>query len=134
MFKTRLASGVVLVILALIFLIAGGPVLLAVTTVISLIGMFELYRVFHIEKSLPGMVGYLALVIFDLNLAFGFLWEPMILYMGFLILLLAVYVFSYPKFRADQIMAAFSHSFMWASCSPSSIRPGCCRRACIWCG
>ena len=54
MFKTRLASGVVLVILALIFLIAGGPVLLAVTTVISLIGMFELYRVFHIEKSLPG--------------------------------------------------------------------------------
>ena len=35
MFKTRLASGVVLVILALIFLIAGGPVLLAVTTVIS---------------------------------------------------------------------------------------------------
>ena len=107
MFKTRLASGVVLVILALIFLIAGGPVLLAVTTVISLIGMFELYRVFHIEKSLPGMVGYLALVIFDLNLAFGFLWEPMILYMGFLILLLAVYVFSYPKFRADQIMAAF---------------------------
>ena len=52
MFKTRLASGVVLVILALIFLIAGGPVLLAVTTVISLIGMFELYRVFHIEKSL----------------------------------------------------------------------------------
>ena len=73
MFKTRLASGVVLVILALIFLIAGGPVLLAVTTVISLIGMFELYRVFHIEKSLPGMVGYLALVIFDLNLAFGFL-------------------------------------------------------------
>lgn len=43
MFKTRLASGVVLVILALIFLIAGGPVLLAVTTVIPLIGMFELY-------------------------------------------------------------------------------------------
>lgn len=107
MFKTRLLSGIVLVVLALIFLIAGGPVLLAGMGVISLIGMFELYRVFGVEKSLPGAVGYAAAICFYLNLAFDFVPNPLMLFMGFLILLLAVYVFTYPKFKADQIMAVF---------------------------
>lgn len=107
MFKTRLLSGIVLVILALFFLITGGPVLLAGMGVISLIGMFELYRVFGVEKALPGIVGYVAAVCFYLNLAFDFLMDEMMLFMAFLILLLAVYVFTYPKYKADQIMAAF---------------------------
>ena len=52
MFKTRLLSGIVLVILALVFIITGNDLLLAVTGIISLIGLYELYRVFKIEKSL----------------------------------------------------------------------------------
>ena len=51
MFKTRLLSGIVLVILALVFIITGNDLLLAVTGIISLIGLYELYRVFKIEKS-----------------------------------------------------------------------------------
>ena len=46
MFKTRLLSGIVLVILALVFIITGNDLLLAVTGIISLIGLYELYRVF----------------------------------------------------------------------------------------
>ena len=111
MFKTRLLSGIVLVALALLFIISGGPVLLTAMTVISLIGMFELYRVFGIEKALPGAVGYLAAVCYYLDLAFDFVPDPMMLWMAFLILLLAVYVFTYPKFKADQIMAAFFGMF-----------------------
>ena len=45
MFKTRLLSGIVLVILALVLIITGGEVLLFSTLAISCIGMFELYRV-----------------------------------------------------------------------------------------
>ena len=47
MFKTRLLSGIVLVIAALVLIITGGDVLLISTLIISYIGMFELYRIFH---------------------------------------------------------------------------------------
>lgn len=56
MFKQRLISGVILVILALIFIIQGGYLLLAVLGIISLIGLYELYRVFKIEKIVTGVV------------------------------------------------------------------------------
>ena len=60
MFKTRLLSGIILVILALVLIITGGNVLLISTAVISLIGLFELYRIFKIERSIAGIAGYLA--------------------------------------------------------------------------
>ena len=53
MFKTRLLSGIVLVAAALVLIITGGDVLLFSTLLISYIGMFELYRIFHVEKELP---------------------------------------------------------------------------------
>ena len=68
MFKTRLLSGIVLVLLALLFIIHGGYLLLTVLGIISLIGLFELYRVFGIEKSAPGIVGYVAAIVYYLNL------------------------------------------------------------------
>lgn len=107
MFKTRLLSGIVLVLLALIFIISGGEVLLTAMGVISVIGVFELYRVFGIEKALPGYLGYAAVVLYYLDLEYHFLPEEMVLTIGFMILLLAAYVACYPKYKADQIMAAF---------------------------
>ena len=52
MFKTRLLSGIVLVILAIALILAGGDVLLFATLVISCIGMYELYRVFGVENRI----------------------------------------------------------------------------------
>ena len=71
MFKTRMLSGIVLVLLALLFIIHGGYLLLTVLGIISLIGLFELYRVFGIEKSAPGIVGYVAAIVYYLNLVFA---------------------------------------------------------------
>ena len=51
MFKERLLSGIVLVILLLIFLITGGEILLAALGLVSLIGLFELFRALKIQKS-----------------------------------------------------------------------------------
>ena len=59
MFKTRLLSGILLVIIALVTVITGGPLLFGVLFLISLIGMTELYKVFGIEKKPPGIAGYL---------------------------------------------------------------------------
>ena len=107
MFKTRLLSGIVLVILAIILIISGGEVLLFSTLAISCIGMFELYRVFSVEKSLPAAAGYLSAILFYCNLEWHFLPDILMLFMGFMILLMFIYVLTYPKFKADQVMAVF---------------------------
>ena len=60
MFKTRLLSGILLVIIALITVITGGSLLFGVLLLISLIGMTELYKVVEAEQTLLGVVGYLA--------------------------------------------------------------------------
>ncbi len=107
MFKTRLISGIVLVILAIASILAGGNILLGVTAAISIVGMFELYRVFQFEKTILAEVAYLAAILYYINLALHFVDDLMILILGMLILLMFVYVFSYPKYRAKQVMASF---------------------------
>lgn len=115
MFKTRLLSGIVLVVLALVFIIAGGYVLLGATLVISLIGMFEFYRVFQMEKSPLAFAGYAAAVLFYADLEWKFLPDAVILLLAFMIVLLFIYVFAYPKYRAVQIMASFFGLFYVAA-------------------
>ena len=107
MFKTRLLSGIVLVIIALALIITGGDLLLVSTLVISWIGMFELYRIFHIEKEAVGIIGYLCAAIYYANLRFGFLPDIMIFVLGTLILMMFAYVFTYPKYKTEQVLAAF---------------------------
>lgn len=107
MFKTRLISGIILVIAALILIITGGEVLLLSTMVISWIGMYELYRIFHIEKKMIGVLGYLAAAVYYCNLRFQFIQDQMMLVLGALVLMMAVYVFTYPKYQTEQILAAF---------------------------
>ena len=113
MFKTRLLSGILLVIIALVTVITGGNLLFAVLLLISLIGMTELYKVFHIEKKAPGIVGYIFAILYYGLLYFKPLlpgeslnWFVM-LFMAFLICQMAVLVFAYPKYNTQQIMAAF---------------------------
>lgn len=107
MFKTRLLSGIVLVITALVLIITGGNLLLVSTLVISYIGMFELYRIFHIEKELPGIIGYLAATVYYCNIKFQFLPDMMMFVLAFLMLLMFAYVFTYPKYKTEQLLAAF---------------------------
>lgn len=115
MFKTRLLSGILLVVLALITLICGGYVTFFVVGAISLIGMFELYRVFQIEKNALGICGYLfAVLYYALLIVKQYVMADsselnwfMMLFIGFLVCLLAVMVFTYPKYHAKEVVAAF---------------------------
>lgn len=111
MFKTRLLSGIVLVIAAILLIVTGGEVLLFSTLLISCIGMFELFRVFKIEKSIISIVPYIAAILYYCNLKWAFIPDVMMLFMGFLIILMFVYVLSYPKYDAKQLMAAFFGMF-----------------------
>lgn len=113
MFRTRLLSGILLMVVALATLIIGGNLLFFVLFVISLIGMTELYKVFGIEKKSPGIIGYIAAAVYYAFLYF----EPdlpgdklnwfMMLFMAFLICEMATLVFAYPQYNTQQIFAAF---------------------------
>ena len=107
MFKTRLISGMILVAAALVLIITGGEILLAASCAVSLIGMYELYRVYQMEQTAAAVIGYAAAVIFYSDLYLHWLPDPMLYVMGLLIVLLAVYVLAYPKYHASQITAVF---------------------------
>ncbi len=107
MFKTRLLSGIILVALALLLVTAGGEILLGVLLLVSLIGMFELYRIVGIEKRAAGIAGYLAAMVFYANLWRPFIPDSMVFVLGTFILLMFVYVFAYPNFQTQQMLMAF---------------------------
>ena len=92
-FLTRLLSGIVLVALILATIIPGGIILLVANMLISLVGVYELYRVLGIEKKLPGITGYVAVVIYYGLLFMGKTQNMLILIIVFLMCLLAQYVF-----------------------------------------
>lgn len=107
MFKTRLLSGIILVIVLILTVGYGGNLLFAVLGIISLIGMSELYKVVDIHKKAPGIVGYAgAVVYYALLLTDHMEWMTAFTVL-FLVVVMAVYVFTFPAFRTEQIILTF---------------------------
>lgn len=107
MFITRLISGIFLVIVAAFLLVKGGTLLFIASLALSMIGLFELYRVMKIDRELPGVVGYLAVFGY-----YAILWTGAGEFTTFLIvialmLLMTIYVITFPKFGTEQITVAF---------------------------
>lgn len=107
MFWTRLLSGIVLIAVLLGIIIPGGPVLLVAIGIISLIGLFELYRVFGIEKKAPGVIGYAVVLLYYLNLWLGFCDDHRLITIVLLLALFPVYVLKYPKYNVTEVMQSF---------------------------
>lgn len=103
----RTLSSVLLVVAALLALLAGGNILFATMLAVSLIGQFELYRVISIQGKLPGLVGYAASVLYYLMLLMGRMEYSMLLMIGYLMMLMAVYVFSFPKYKTEEICLTY---------------------------
>ncbi len=91
--------------------LAGGPVQLAALGAISVIGVFEICRIFKVHTSGVGVLSYLMVILYYLDLQFSFLPEHTMLFIIYLILLLSAFVLRWPKYHADQIMAAFFSVF-----------------------
>ena len=64
MFVTRLISGTLLVLAAIFLFFTGGAPLVVVMGILSLIGMFELYRVLKMEKHPVATASYVASVLY----------------------------------------------------------------------
>jgi phosphatidate cytidylyltransferase len=116
MFKTRLISGIVLVIILAVALSMGGNILWSLTLFISLVGMVEINRVLKNQKNILGILSYIISILF-----YGCLWLGEnkvcelisennyfeITAIAYLILLMAVYVFTFPKYKASDIWLSF---------------------------
>ena len=103
MFKQRLISGIILVIIAFVTLYYGGFLTFFVVGAISLIGVFELLRVIHMEKSALGVIVYTGSILYYLLLLLGLEQYIMPLALLMLIMLIAVYVFTFPKYEISSV-------------------------------
>lgn len=119
MFWTRLASGIVLIIIALLTMSLGGVPLLAVTLLIALIAYKELTgallcategKKFNLLEilGLLGVAVYYATIYFTTDT----IWLLMCIVFVFMALMFA-YVITFPKFKASQVLGAF-FAFMYA--------------------
>ena len=109
-FNKRLISGIVLVIIALATIISGSWILFFTLLAVSLIGMRELYKVMKVSDehvTVLELVGYLGAVLYYIAMRFDFGSYGTMAIIISMILILFVYVFGYPKYRAEQVMAAF---------------------------
>ncbi len=104
---TRVLSGIVLLILAGITIGLGDYVLFATTLLISIVGLTELYKVLKIEKTPLGAAGYLATVGYYVLLYFQKDEYFLFFSMGYLMLVMAVYVFTFPKYKTNQVLIAY---------------------------
>ena len=110
MFKTRLISGIVLVIIELATIISGSWILFFTLLAVSLIGMRELYKVMKVSDehvTVLELVGYLGAVLYYIAMKADFGNYGTMAIIISMILILFVYVFGYPKYHAEQVMAAF---------------------------
>lgn len=103
MFVTRLLSGIVMVLAAIFLMVMGDIWLLAVLGILALIGVYELLRVFGIEKSSLAVVAYGATAAYYVFLYMAWPRWFLALFLLALIVMLIVYVVKYPAIRIEKV-------------------------------
>lgn len=107
MFWERLMSSVILLGVTILTVVMGGKVLFGTVMIISVMGLFELYRITGLHNKPIGYLGYLFSLIFDSLIFFHYEEYSFVLMIGFLMVLMGVYVFSFPGYHTDQITLIF---------------------------
>ena len=128
-FMIRFRSSVILMAVAITAMVLGSYTLFGVIALITLIGLMELYRVVGVNKMSAGFVGYFIAVLYfiyvfikefimtdidiiDFTLNHSVLFKIysmsfLIIIALLLIILLAVYVLTFPKYNSEQITMVF---------------------------
>lgn len=110
MFWVRLRSGIILVAVALLTILPGGYVLWGTALAVSTIGLSELYRAAGVQKKgdyALAVAGFLTAALYYVLLLLGLESYSTVYLVFALTVILAVYVFTFPRYRAEQVMAAF---------------------------
>ena len=109
--KQRVISGAVLVVILAITLYFGGIVTCGLMALVSLVGNMELLRVYGVNKKTPGIVCYLATVLYYIAIYLDRMDIIVPMMVIYLLVMLAVYVLTFPTYSDKQIMAAFMDFF-----------------------
>lgn len=109
--KQRVISGTVLVVILAITLYFGGIVTCGLMALVSLVGNMELLRVYGVNKKTPGIVCYLATVLYYIAIYLNRMDIIVPMMVVYLLVMLAVYVLTFPTYSDKQIMAAFMDFF-----------------------
>ena len=109
--KQRVISGAVLVVILAITLYFGGIVTCGLRALVSLVGNMELLRVYGVNKKTPGIVCYLATVLYYIAIYLDRMDIIVPMMVVYLLVMLAVYVLTFPTYSDKQIMAAFMDFF-----------------------
>lgn len=109
--KQRVISGAVLVVILAITLYFGGIVTCGFMGLVSLIGNMELLRVYGVNRKTPGLVCYIATVVYYVAIYIGRMDIIIPMMVVYLLVMLAVYVLAFPTYTDKQIMASFMDFF-----------------------
>ncbi len=124
MFRTRLLSGIVLVAVALAVFLAGGSLLALVIFFLSVVAYQELTTACKVrgEKMTPGapvIVGLVMTLLYYAMIGLALAVDIQTVYPAMIVVIVAaflaflfVYVFTFPKYHANQIMSAM-FSFLY---------------------
>ncbi|MBR6019884.1 MAG: phosphatidate cytidylyltransferase [Lachnospiraceae bacterium] len=107
MFKERLISGILLVLIAIGAIYMGGWVLWGVLLLVSGIGMIELERVFKAHFSVPSILSLLAAAGYYLLIRFEQDTYTMPMVIVFVLTLLICFVIGYPRYEFTKILACY---------------------------
>lgn len=118
MFVTRLISGIVLLALTAVFVYFGGFPLLAILVFLSIVGFLEMTKAIGITREdgnfnrleFSGIVGTVFLYACQMYFYFKQEAVDVVYLLGIIvftiIIMLAIYVISFPKFNATQVVGA----------------------------
>lgn len=119
MFKSRLLSGILLVILALVTICSGGYILAATLWFLSIVGFHELCLACKIQEDKKKqntleVVGYISISLYYVVMAVIKNQQLMVMIaIMALIAFLMVYVLKFPKYHANQVMSTY-FAFIYA--------------------
>ena len=111
MFLTRLISGILLLTFTFVTMFFGGQLLLITLFMISLIGLYELYKVMKFENTPLACVGYLGAFAWYLNIdtkpnAILDIKVPELMIFSIVVVAaLLIFVVKYPKYSANQLFS-----------------------------
>lgn len=105
--KTRVLSGIVLAIIMISSSFCGGWYLYLLCAGVSLIGMYELYRVIDIQKSALACMGYLSAIFYYICVLTGYEKYDIFVFVIALMGIMSVYVFTFPKYKIEEVTLTF---------------------------
>jgi phosphatidate cytidylyltransferase len=98
-------------IVTIITIVLGGNVLFCTVLAISLIGMMELYRAVKMDRTILAVLGYASCIAYYYLVLNQLEQYYMLLFISFLLILMAFYVFSFPRYKSEQVTIIFFSLF-----------------------